>query len=66
MTINVNNQPHSVSESITLTEVVAQLNIISAGIAIAINNEIISKDRWNATNLKEQDQVIIIKATQGG
>ena len=66
MTINVNNQPQSVSEHITLKEVVAQLNIVSTGIAIAINNEIISKDSWSTTNLNEQDQVIIIKATQGG
>ena len=43
MTINVNNQPQSVSEHITLKEVVAQLNIVSTGIAIAINIPTITK-----------------------
>ncbi len=66
MTINVNNQPQSVPEHSTIEKVVEQLDISATGIAIAINNEIVSKNNWNTTVLKEKDQVVIIKATQGG
>lgn len=36
------------------------------GIAIAVNQNIIPKTEWQNTVLKEQDKIMIIKATQGG
>ncbi|GGZ17334.1 hypothetical protein GCM10007049_07270 [Echinicola pacifica] len=38
----------------------------SRGIAIAINDEVIPKNHWEDHALKENDQILIIKATQGG
>ena len=42
------------------------LKIESKGIAIAVNQTVISKSEWNKTQLKENDNITIIKATQGG
>ena len=36
------------------------------GIAIAVNNQVISKANWQQILLKDQDKVTIITATQGG
>jgi sulfur carrier protein len=36
------------------------------GCALALNESVIPKDKWNDTKLKENDKVIIIKATRGG
>ncbi|RZK82313.1 MAG: sulfur carrier protein ThiS, partial [Pedobacter sp.] len=36
------------------------------GIAVAVNENIISKAQWPSHNLISGDQIIIIKATQGG
>jgi len=36
------------------------------GIAIAINNSVIPKINWHNQFLKHNDEVLIIKATQGG
>lgn len=36
------------------------------GIAVAINNQVIPKSLWAETSLKEKEEVLIIKATQGG
>jgi len=36
------------------------------GVAVAVNNEVISKSSWEIFNLKEADQVTVITATQGG
>ena len=36
------------------------------GIAIAVNDVVISKKEWANYLLKNQDNVLIIKATQGG
>ena len=60
ITVNVNNQNHS------FKELLEQLNIQPLGIAIAINNEIISKPQWEHTLLEEGNNVLVIRATQGG
>ena len=36
------------------------------GVAIAVNNTVIPKKEWTNYLLKDQDNVLIIKATQGG
>lgn len=36
------------------------------GIALAINEEIIPRDKWDSTSLNENDKILIITATQGG
>ncbi|WP_295178483.1 sulfur carrier protein ThiS [uncultured Christiangramia sp.] len=66
ITVNVNNQNHSFKEPVKLDELLEQLNIQPSGIAIAINNEIISKPQWEHTLLEEGNNVLVIRATQGG
>jgi sulfur carrier protein len=36
------------------------------GIAIAINDAVISKSRWNEQELQDGDRIEIVRATQGG
>lgn len=36
------------------------------GVAIAVNNTVIPKKEWGNYLLKNQDAILIIKATQGG
>ncbi len=36
------------------------------GIAIAVNDTVVSKSRWNEHELKDGDTVEIVKAVQGG
>ncbi|WBL22254.1 MULTISPECIES: sulfur carrier protein ThiS [unclassified Zunongwangia] len=66
ITVNVNNQNHSFKEPVKLQELLEQLNIQASGIAIAINNEIISKPQWEHTLVEEGSNVLVIRATQGG
>ena len=66
MTVNVNNIQKNILEESTLASLIMQLNIASKGIAIAVNNEIVTKDKWQDTLVKELDQITIIQATQGG
>ena len=66
ITVNVNNQNHSFKEPVKLYELLEKLNIQASGIAIAINNEIISKPQWEHTLLEEGNNVLVIRATQGG
>lgn len=36
------------------------------GIAVAVNAEVIQKKNWSQFELKENDEIIIIEAAQGG
>ena len=36
------------------------------GIALAVNERVISKSDWEKFELKENDKILLIKATQGG
>lgn len=66
MNITVNNSSHLIDESMTIDQLIEQLNIDSKGIAIAVNLTVVSKENWTKTVLKEHDNITIIKATQGG
>ena len=66
MTVNVNNIQKDIHDESSVASLIAQLNIAAKGIAIAVNNEIVTKDKWQETLVKESDQITIIQATQGG
>ena len=67
MEININNQIKSVSEQCSLQQLINEMNYGNQkGIAVAINNTVITKTDWQKYFLKQNDNVLIIKATQGG
>lgn len=66
ITVNVNNTAHTFNSPSTLHDLLAQLDISEKGIAVAINNQIISRTEWNRRELTEGENVLIIRATQGG
>jgi len=67
MEIKLNNQikifPEQCSVQQLLDEVIPEKQ---KGIAVALNNSVIPKINWQNQFLKQNDEVLIIKATQGG
>ena len=50
-----------------LSELLVQIQMSEKkGIAIALNNSVVPKANWQKTQLKENDKITIITATQGG
>lgn len=67
MNITLNSQQYDVPEKATLQSLVAaQLGDKQNGIAVAVNNVVISKIARETYVLQPNDTVLIIKATQGG
>jgi sulfur carrier protein len=66
LTILVNETPIEIEESTNLYQLLEKMKIPMDGIAIAINNQIISKNSWETKQFKGNDTILIIKATQGG
>jgi sulfur carrier protein len=67
MEITVNNQSKQISESCTIQQLLNEVvGNKQKGIAVAVNQTVISKQKWSDFYLKQNDSVLIIKATQGG
>ncbi len=67
MIITVNGEQFNIDEHASLNNLLDLKSINDTrGKAIAVNNVVIPKTDWDKYELKEKDQVIIIKATQGG
>ena len=67
MNIQVNDQPQTVAEAATLTDLLAALGHAGRkGIAVAVNDAVVARSAWPACRLAEGDRVLVIQATQGG
>lgn len=67
MHVYVNGQKRSVSEAVSLKKMIAQVGVQTRdGIAVAINDEVISRNNWENHLIKNEDKITIITATQGG
>lgn len=66
MQILVNNQSHDVNPDFTVSQLLQYLQQPLFGTAVAINQKVISRSKWDETFLQEHDSVLIIKATCGG
>ncbi len=67
MIVFVNNAPVEVKEEETIPGVLQLLQLSAPkGIAVAVNNEVISRADWEHFTVRENDQVTVIRATQGG
>lgn len=67
MRIYFNNQIIELpNDYMTLGELLEYKQVKPEGIAVALNNKIVRKDKWNLTDLKYDDSVTVITAAFGG
>lgn len=66
MVIKLNDKSYEVMEGMTLDRFIEDLNIPIQGLAIAINYEVVPKNRWNETVLKDGVALLMIHAVSGG
>ena len=68
MKIHVNGEEKMVDPNLNIYDLltVLELNPKQAGIAVAVNREVVPKTAWQATELRENSDVEIIRAVQGG
>ena len=66
MKITINNNTTTIEPETSLKQLADSMQLPDAGIAIAINNKLIPKQNWQQTQLKETDQVVIVRAACGG
>ncbi|WP_034042445.1 sulfur carrier protein ThiS [Wocania ichthyoenteri] len=66
ITIYVNEKEVELKPNTNILQLLQFLNSPLKGIAVAINQNIIPNANWATQRLVNQDQILIIQATQGG
>ena len=64
--ITVNNEPYQFEKAVDLPVLLDRLKIPGKGIAIAINDVVVSRVNWKKTRIRDRDTILVIKAVQGG
>ena len=65
--IRVNDQDRSVPESTSLAQLLATFDGAERkGTAAAVNGMVVPRTGWSTHHLAAEDQVLVIRATQGG
>ena len=67
MTISLNNQTIEIEAQQVLSILISkQVGEKQNGIAVAVNGRVVPKTSWTEVTVNENDEILIIKATQGG
>jgi len=66
MKIVVNAKEFEFDKNITIEELLDYLKVKDKVMAVAINMEIVKKDKWGITSLKEGDRVELLHFVGGG
>lgn len=67
MIVFVNTKPIELPSQETIPALLRSIQITEPkGIAVAVNNTVIPKSDWEKFSIQENDQITVIRATQGG
>lgn len=66
ITIHMNQKRLEVNSNTTIYQFLKQIDSSLNGVAVAINEQVVSRHNWQTQELKDQDQVLVIQAAQGG
>jgi sulfur carrier protein len=64
--ITVNGEPDEVADGTTVADLVSRHRESPRGVAVARNEEVVPRSRWDATAVAEGDRIEILTAAQGG
>ena len=64
--IELNCAPHAVAPPHNLQQLVDALELAGKGIAVAVNREVVPRQRWVERVLQPRDRVDIVRAIGGG
>jgi sulfur carrier protein len=62
----INGTPRQVADGISVRDAVGLVTAAAAGVAAAVNDEVVSRAAWDSTLLADGDQVEVLTAVQGG
>ncbi|RBQ20276.1 thiamine biosynthesis protein ThiS [Spongiactinospora rosea] len=66
MKVTINGSPYDLPEGATVANAVTALTTATSGVAVALNEEVVTRGAWESTALSERDRVEVLTAVQGG
>jgi thiamine biosynthesis protein ThiS len=64
--IQVNGETRNVTDQLTLSDLVDELSLAPARIAVELNGEVVRRNKWAETFLTEGDRLEIVHFVGGG
>lgn len=64
--VKLNGEPRELPDGASLADAVAGLTTAATGVAAAVNGDVVPRGLWPVTVLRDDDQVEIVTAVQGG
>lgn len=65
MNIKINNKETEVKAT-SLQELATEIALPEKGVAVAVNNRMVTRVDWNHTAINDGDNIVVIKAVCGG
>ncbi|MER6001756.1 sulfur carrier protein ThiS [Nonomuraea sp. NPDC051941] len=66
MIVMINGASHEVADGTTVAQAVRTLTTATTGVAVAVNDEVVTRSSWETTALSDRDRVEVLTAVQGG
>ncbi|MFD1535960.1 sulfur carrier protein ThiS [Nonomuraea guangzhouensis] len=66
MNVTINGAAHEVPDGTTVAQAVLTLTAATTGVAVAVNDEVVTRSAWETTALGDSDRVEVLTAVQGG
>ncbi len=65
MRVKINNTPTD-TQATTVAELATEQQLPDKGVALAVNNDMVTRAEWSTRKLAEGDDIVILKAFCGG
>lgn len=66
MNVTVNGEEYTFADRPSLLDVLERLDLEPRGIAIAVNDELVTSEEWPNYLVRNDDKLLIVTASQGG
>ena len=66
MNVKINGETHTFNDNITLENIINNLNITISSIVAEVNGQVITKEKFSNTIIKDNDVIELIKFVGGG
>ena len=64
--LTINGEKRKINESQNLADLVKELDIQTSHFAMALNQQVVPRSKYESTVIKENDQIEIVHAVGGG
>ena len=66
MQLTINGEKRVIKKSKNLADLIKELNIKAPNFAMALNQQVVPRSKYDSTSIKENDKVEIVHAVGGG